>query len=371
MRLSFLASCLVLAVAVQLCHADSGMAPPGMVYIPGGEFVMGSDGFQNSSPAHVVELSPFFIDATEVTNAQYLEFCEATGHRAPEFWGMSVYRSGPDYPDHPVVGVSWWDASAYARWRDARLPTEAEWECAGRGGLVGMAYTHGDELDPELYGETGYTGTAGPAPVRSHPPNGWGLYEMNGNVSEWVSDRYGVDYYAHSPMIDPQGPPSGVSRVVRGGGWHTGPGCFPVYYRTPLKSNWVDFNVGFRCAMSVGESASARLEAALSEDGLEGALELFWSMLRTEPGAYYFDENELDDLGHRLLEAGRALHAVEVMRMTVQLRPTSYEARRSLGESLRALGNRGEAVRAFEQALELNPHSGTTRAMLEELRGEP
>ncbi|MBD3237961.1 MAG: SUMF1/EgtB/PvdO family nonheme iron enzyme [Candidatus Eisenbacteria bacterium] len=97
-----------------------------MVLLTGGEVRIGKDGFADFSPAHTVHLDPFYIDRCEVTNADYAAFCEATGHRLPEFWTMDVYRSGPDYSEHPVVGVSWRDAQAYARWRGCRLPTEAE-----------------------------------------------------------------------------------------------------------------------------------------------------------------------------------------------------------------------------------------------------
>ena len=179
-------------------------------------------------------------------NVQYQRFCEETGHRLPEFWGMAGFRCGPDFPNHPVVGVSWSDAVAYAAWRDQRLPTEAEWEYAARGGLVGKNYPNGDTLHPSD-GNHNKSGQGGPVAVGSYPPNGYGLHDMQGNVVEWVADFYAADYYASSPAANPQGPESGRFLVIRGGGWHSGPYCNRVYYRNALPPNWVDFNVGFRC----------------------------------------------------------------------------------------------------------------------------
>jgi formylglycine-generating enzyme required for sulfatase activity len=111
-----------------------------MVLIPGGEFTMGSDTDGDHAPAHRVMLRAFYIGMYEVTNAEYFEFCQATGHRLPEFWGEDVRRSGPEYPNHPVTGISWRDATEYAEWRGMRLPTEAEWELAARGGIAGRHY---------------------------------------------------------------------------------------------------------------------------------------------------------------------------------------------------------------------------------------
>ena len=105
-----------------------------VVLVPGGEFPMGSDSEGDHSPVHKVHVDSFYMDKYEVTNAQYLRFCEATGHRLPEFWGMEGFRCGPDYPNHPVVTVSWYDATEYAKWCGKRLPTEAEWEYAAREG---------------------------------------------------------------------------------------------------------------------------------------------------------------------------------------------------------------------------------------------
>ena len=220
------------------------------VSIPAGKFRMGGDTEADHQPIHEVEISAFRMTKSHVTNAQYAAFCGATEHRLPEFWGQDRFHSGPDFPDHPVVGVSWMDAGAFAEWIGGRLPTEAEWEYAARGGLAGRAYPWGDEIDPSRanYARTGATGTK---PVGSHPPNGFGLYDMSGNVVEWVADRYDPAYYARSPKADPRGPETGKHRVIRGGGWHSGPYCNRVYFRNALPANWVDISVGFRIAKDV------------------------------------------------------------------------------------------------------------------------
>jgi len=221
-----------------------------LVRISSGEFLMGAKPEGDHSPVHPVRLDSFYIDRYEVTNAQYLQFCQAIGHRLPEFWGMSGFRCGPDYPNHPVVGVSWWDAFDYAAWCGKRLPTEAEWEYAARGGLAAMDFPNGDSLQP-WEGNYNKSGKGGPVAVGSYRANGFGLYDMQGNVVEWVADFYGAAYYASSPAANPQGPEAGRFRVIRGGGWHSGASCNKVYYRNALPANWVDFNVGFRCAKNM------------------------------------------------------------------------------------------------------------------------
>ncbi|UCE24896.1 MAG: formylglycine-generating enzyme family protein [Candidatus Zixiibacteriota bacterium] len=214
-----------------------------MVLIPAGTFMMGAEGELEYSPPHEVFIDSFYMDKHEVTNAEYLKFCEATGHPIPDLWGMDVYHCGSDYPDYPVVGVNWRDASAYATWAGKRLPTEAEWEYAARGGLEGMNYPTGNETDSTLANLK----SDGTVPAGSYPPNGYGLYDMAGNTNEWVADYFGFDYYKNSPRENPQGPEIGKFRVIRGGGWHSGPSCGRVFVRNGLAPNWVDFNVSFRC----------------------------------------------------------------------------------------------------------------------------
>jgi formylglycine-generating enzyme required for sulfatase activity len=146
----------------------------------------------------------------------------------------------------PVILITWADAQAYAEWRGSRLPTEAEWEYAARGGLIEKKFPSGDYLDSTManyYPTRGHT-----LPVGSFAPNGYGLYDMAGNVVEWVSDFYSKDYYLESPSENPAGPLYGKQRVIRGGGWRSGKSCNSVHFRQCLRPYWVDFNVGFRCA---------------------------------------------------------------------------------------------------------------------------
>jgi formylglycine-generating enzyme required for sulfatase activity len=228
-----------------------------MVLVPAGEFVMGRDVQGDWSPAHRVRISGFYLDRCEVTNAQYEAFCRATGRKLPMFWGTDGFRCGSKYPRHPVVGVSWDDAREYAEWRGKRLPTEAEWEYAARGGLAGMRYPNGNTLDSSQVNFARSLDKS-TVPVGSYAPNGYGLCDMIGNVVEWVADRYDADYYSRSPEQDPPGPDKGRFRVIRGGGWHSGPGCTAVDYRNALPRNWLDFNVGFRCARSAAADTSSK-----------------------------------------------------------------------------------------------------------------
>jgi len=190
-----------------------------MVQIPAGEFQMGSNGYDEEKPIHTVYLDAFYIDIYEVTNAQYKKFMKATKHGKPEYWKDRKFNK----PDYPVVGVSWEDAKAYAEWAGERLPTEAEWEKAGRGGLVGKYYPWGDN---QTHDDANYSGTDGKdkwentSPVGSFAPNGYGLYDMAGNVWEWCADWFSSNYYANSPKSNPKGPNSGSERVCRGGSWN-------------------------------------------------------------------------------------------------------------------------------------------------------
>ncbi|MEW6092761.1 MAG: SUMF1/EgtB/PvdO family nonheme iron enzyme [Chloroflexota bacterium] len=175
------------------------------VLIPGGEFQMGSDTDKDHSQVHKVLINSFYIDKYEVANILYNNFCKATGHRLPGFWCMDGFRYGPNFPNHPVVGVSWQDAAAYADWCGKHLPTEAEWEYATRGGLSNMNYPNGNTLDPSQ-GNYSKSALGGPIEVGSYSGNGFGLYDMQGNVVEWVWDYYDENYYSSSPMVNPWGP---------------------------------------------------------------------------------------------------------------------------------------------------------------------
>ena len=227
--------------------------PEGMVLIPGGEFTMGRPGAEGEYQAHPVRIDSFLIDTHEVTNAQYHTFCLATGRSLPFFWDTEGFRCSLAYPDHPVCGVTLGDAAAFAEWAGKRLPTEAEWEFAARGGLQGLDLDRQGELSPAIanYKDSGLGGTAA---VGCYPPNPFGLYDMLGNVREWVTDRFAFGYYAESPVDNPTGPQKGRYRVVKGGGWFSGPGCINVTERNGLSPQWVDFAVGFRCAKNPGSS---------------------------------------------------------------------------------------------------------------------
>jgi formylglycine-generating enzyme required for sulfatase activity len=312
-----------------------GNGLPGMVWIPPGEFIMGSNGpdaLRAEGPAHRVRLDGFWIDATDVTNAQFRAFVEATGHvttaeRTPTVEEImsqappgaprpkqedlvpgSVVFTPPDHPvplddvrkwqkwtpgadwrhpegpgtsldgkdDHPVVHVSWYDATAYAKWAGKRLPTEAEWEYAARGGLEGKKYVWGDEPFSEEHPQcnnfqghfpdrnTMRDGYARTSPVRAFPPNGYGLYDMAGNVWQWCDDWFLPDAYARSGtrevLVNPRGPEASFDprlrppeHVQRGGSFLCCVGyCFN--YRPSARLGCTPdtgmSHVGFRCVLT-------------------------------------------------------------------------------------------------------------------------
>lgn len=244
-------------ILLSLGYTGSGQssgeeAPQDMVMIPGGSFWMGSEkGQAIASPRHPVDLQSFYMDIHEVSNREYEKFCLETGHKFPEFWGMHEYKSGPDFPDHPVVGVSHFDASQYAEWAGKRLPTEAEWEYAARGGLEDINYPYGDTADHARSRFNDPHAEKGPVERATYPPNDYGLFDMSGNVWEWVADWFSDSYYGESPEQNPAGPSTGTFRVFRGGGWHSGPGCTTVHRRNALPTHWVDFAGGFRCVKDI------------------------------------------------------------------------------------------------------------------------
>ena len=240
---------IILAISGSLVGQTADQsAPEGMVYIPGGTSMMGSNSHQGiAAPEHRVNLTPFYMDICEVTNRQYYEFCKQTGYKFPEFWGMEIYKSGMDFPDHPVVGVSQFDASEYAEWAGKRLPTEAEWEYAARGGLEQISYPFGEEADHSHARYKHPQADKGPVKTGTYASNGYGLFDMSGNVWEWVSDWFSESYYQESEEKDPIGPPGGTFKVLRGGGWHSGGGCISVHRRNALPQQWCDMAGGFRC----------------------------------------------------------------------------------------------------------------------------
>ena len=238
---------LLLASSLGMAADSPQVAPTEETLIPAGEFTMGRADSSEELTPHPVKLGAFYIDKYEVTNAQYHAFCEATEQKLPVFWGVDRFRCSLDYPDHPVVGVSQSAAAKYAEWVGRRLPTEAEWEYAARGGLESLSYSSADTLEDQG-ANTKSAKLGGPVAVGSFEPNGYGLYDMVGNVREWVADYYAEDYFTVSPVENPQGPEKTRWRVIKGGGWYSGKGCNMVHVRNALPGSWSDFNVGFRCA---------------------------------------------------------------------------------------------------------------------------
>jgi formylglycine-generating enzyme required for sulfatase activity len=223
-----------------------------MVLIPAGEFRMGSDhGRADEKPVHRVHVDAFYIDRHEVTNRRYRAFVNVRGHPTPRYWDDARFNAA----EQPVVGVSWDDAAAFARWAGKALPTEAQWEKAARAGLDGKRYPWGDQ-DPggrASYGQNTMTGkmTGKPAVVGHFAPNRYGLFDMAGNVWEWCADRYGEGYYAKGPAGNPRGPSSGSGRVVRGGSWGNGDFNLRCAFRFGDVPSYTGSLVGFRCARSL------------------------------------------------------------------------------------------------------------------------
>jgi formylglycine-generating enzyme required for sulfatase activity len=223
-----------------------------MVLIPGGTFIMGSDeGDNDEGPPHQVTVRDFSIDKTEVTNSHFARFL-SDGNGSYYVSSMKIvkngkgYRAQPGYENHPVVYVSWYGAKRYCSWAGKRLPTEAEWEKAARG-TNGRTYPWGERIDST---KANYS-NGGTTPVGSYPAgvSPYGVYDMVGNVWEWVADRYRDTYYSSSPSYDPQGPYWGPYHVLRGGSWNSTPEALRTTFRhINHRSKDVVGNVGFRCA---------------------------------------------------------------------------------------------------------------------------
>jgi formylglycine-generating enzyme required for sulfatase activity len=312
--------------------ADDGQSTPvpdGMVAIPGGTFQMGdsfSEGSSAELPVHTVTLSPFYMSRYAITNQQYCDFLNSaypsqitvtsnvvyqsgSGTSYPYCdtyqsstssqidWNGSTFtvrtKSGRDMSNDPMVRVSWYGAVAYANWRSQqegrqpcynlstwecdfnangyRLPTEAQWEYAARGGLAGKRFPWGDTINHDYanyrangsaysYDTSPYTTwTYHPtwndgvmpytSPVGSFSANGYGLYDMAGNVWEWCHDWYSSTYYSSSPSSDPTGPTTGTYRVLRGGGWYNSAHICRVAYRYHDNPNYRVNNYGFRISL--------------------------------------------------------------------------------------------------------------------------
>jgi len=203
----------------------AGLLLPTLVCIPAGWFLMGCDsGQDNEKPVHRVWVDEFLLAARQVTNAEYARFVHSTGSLAPPFWGGPALNQAAQ----PVVGVSWHEAIRYCQWfsvatgRSFRLPTEAEWERAARGGREGALFPWGDtppQSLPSYAARCAGHWKTGPEPVGRGEANGYGLFNMCDNVHEWCSDWYSPGYYAVSPERNPRGPEAGDRRSSRGGSW--------------------------------------------------------------------------------------------------------------------------------------------------------
>jgi formylglycine-generating enzyme required for sulfatase activity len=341
-----------LTLAAGLFAVAEAGSPPGMVWIPGREFVMGTSdpaSHPNERPPHRVRVDGFWMDETPVTNAQFREFVRATGYvttaERPVDWEEvreqlpagtprppdetlqpgSLVFTPPDHPvalddmaawwtwtrgaswrhpegpgsdlegrdDHPVVQVSWYDAAAFAEWAGKRLPTEAEWEYAARGGTVAGRFWWGDEFRPGgrflantftgrfPFDDTAEDGYAGVSPVKAFPPNGYGLYDMAGNVWNWTADLYRADAHALQAMdlqrsgaahhANPQGPttsidpsravPTAAERVIKGGSFLCHVDYCESYRPTARRGTPPDTgtgHTGFRCVRSAEATPGSR-----------------------------------------------------------------------------------------------------------------
>lgn len=200
---------------------EDEVVEPKLVLIPAGWFTMGSEaGQENERPVHRVWIDAFYLTASQVTNASYSEFLRANRGQAPPLWNDPNFNR----PEQPVVAISWFEAVKYCDWLSAivgrtyRLPTEAEWERAARGGVDGKLFPWGDD-PPQSLPNYGQRWKTGPEPVARSMPNGFGLHDICQNVHEWCSDWYRPDYYAASPERNPRGPETGERRASRGGSW--------------------------------------------------------------------------------------------------------------------------------------------------------
>ena len=224
-----------------------------MVLILAGSFEMGDSKDEPeawmkwSRPVHTIELDAFYMDVHEVTVGKFRKFARETGYEYDRWDDVAVFSPTGK---HPMIWVTWDDATAYAEWAGKRLPTEAEWEYAARGGLSGKRYPWGDEITDDhanYFGRVGKDKWEYCASVGSLKPNGYGLYDMAGNVFELCSDWYDDDYYNNSPLRNPQGPSTGESHVLRGGSCNFNTDFLRAAFRDYVGPSYSSFYYGFRC----------------------------------------------------------------------------------------------------------------------------
>ncbi|MCG3146431.1 MAG: Hercynine oxygenase [Gammaproteobacteria bacterium] len=239
-----------------------------MALVPAGEFTMGSDSYDDEKPVHQVYLDAFYMDVYEVTNAAY-KTCVDAGRCTPPHgtssYTRSSYYGNSQFDNYPVINVDWNQANAYCEWRGAQLPTEAQWEKAARG-TDGRIYPWGndfqcrngnfdDETRLDAYvvpGGPNCDGYEDTSPVGNYPSgkSPYGIYDLAGNVWEWVADWYDSSYYSISPSNNPQGPASGEYRAVRGGSWSFDGLYLRSAYRYGVDPSDSNIYLGFRCALS-------------------------------------------------------------------------------------------------------------------------
>jgi formylglycine-generating enzyme required for sulfatase activity len=251
--------------------------------IAAGEFVMGAeDGEEDERPPHRTYVDEFAIGVCPVTNGEYAHFVRETRHPSPAVRKLPLMVSGANEDDfralaaayfwnngtppagrerHPVTLVGFEDANAYCTWlssrsgKPVRLPTEAEWERAARGGVDGKRYPWGDVLDAaraHFLPDVNVKSERGTAPVGTYPANGFDLHDMAGNVWQWVSDWYAPNYYERTQYLNPQGPDNGLMRVVRGGAWVNSDGRYlRCAYRHKVPPDSYAYSIGFRIAFSL------------------------------------------------------------------------------------------------------------------------
>jgi formylglycine-generating enzyme required for sulfatase activity len=271
-------------VVPKVIASDGTVLSGEMVFVPAGNFTMGSTVYSNEQPVHTVYLNGFYIDKYEVTNAQFKSFIDAGGYTTqaywsaagwaartsggwtlPYYWTAGTYHSGTAWPNFPVVGVSWYEAEAYANFAGKRLPTEAEWEKAARGtdqrtypwgeGVDGSRANYWGSGDPYDNSSTPvgfYDGRLHPSPLfqTTNSPSFYGAYDMAGNVWEWVADWYGA--YPSGPVSNPTGPLTGSYRVLRGGAWGINTYNLRSAYRINYyPNNRIYYILGFRCARTL------------------------------------------------------------------------------------------------------------------------
>jgi formylglycine-generating enzyme len=225
-----------------------------MIEIPAGWFEMGCDAGQDvERPVHRVWVDSFTIAETQVTVAEYAKFLDATLRPPPPTWNDPNFN----HPEHPATAVSWFEATAYCEWLSEttgthyRLPSEAEWERAARGGVDGKLFPWGDD-PPQSRPHYDSLWKSGPEPVRRSGPNAYGLYEMCENVHEWCSDWFQADYYSNSPERNPQGPESGERKSSRGGSWRHHIKIARCSARSSIPPQFQYADYGFRLARVPG-----------------------------------------------------------------------------------------------------------------------